>query len=499
VKHDHQQLAQILLDRRTKRRSLTAWARHCGYEPARHHKLIISRLEAVARGEIRRLMIIAPPGSSKSTFASILFPCFLLANKPDAAILCASHTVELAEKWGRRVRGLIADHGLTLGIELSPESKAAGRWSLTTPGEFLAAGVGTGIAGFRAHGVIVDDPTRSFEDSASPTIRDRNWSWFKADLRTRLRPNGFIVIIGTRWHHDDIFGRAIDEMNRGGEQWEILHLEAQCESNNDPLGRDIGQFLWDDDEKYPYAELLQREKLIQPPRNWSALFQGRPTPDTGDFFEENWLVNYDEYPRIAEMRIYGSSDFAVTSDGGDYTCHMIVGLDPQGRLYLLDLWRRQTAADEWVEKLCDLIRRWKPQCWGLESGQIKSAIGPYLRKRMIERSAYCRLKEFPSRYDKAIRARSIQGRMATSGLFVPTKAPWYSSFREELLQFPAGKYDDQVDALSLIGQMLDRLAPGQAADPEPEFLDMTRPVYLHPNGRFTNSLTLEDLWQVEGR
>src|SRR6516164_6176420 len=270
VKHDPQQLAQTLLERRTKRRSLTAWARYCGFEPACHHNLIISRLEAVARGEIRRLMIIAPPGSAKSTYASILFPCWLMANKPDAAILCASHTVELAEKWGRRVRGLIADHGLTLGIELSPESKAAGRWSLTTPGEFLAAGVGTGIAGFRAHGVIVDDPTRSFEDSASPTIRDRNWDWFKADLRTRLRPDGFVVVIGTRWHYDDIFGRAIDEMNNGGEQWQILHLEAQCEGNNDPLDRDIGQFLWDDDEKYPYAELLQREKLIQPPRNWSA-------------------------------------------------------------------------------------------------------------------------------------------------------------------------------------------------------------------------------------
>jgi predicted phage terminase large subunit-like protein len=161
--------------------------------------------------------------------------------------------------------------------------------------------------------------------------------------------------------------------------------------------------------------------------------------------------------------------------------------------------RRQTAADEWVEKLCDLIRRWQPQCWGVESGQIKSAIGPYLRKRMIERSAYCRLKEFPSRYDKAIRARSIQDRMATSELLVPTKAPWFTAFREQLLQFPVGKYDDQVDALSLIGQMLERLAPGQPADPEPEFLDMTRPVYLHPNGRFSNTLTLEDLWQAAGR
>jgi hypothetical protein len=204
----------------------------------------------------------------------------------------------------------------------------------------------------------------------------------------------------------------MDEMNKGGEQWQILHLEAQCEGNNDPLDRDIGQFLWDDDEKYPYAELLQREKLIQPPRNWSALFQGRPTPEKGDFFEDGWLVNYDEHPPVDRMSIYAASDFAVTADGGDYTCHIIVGLDPQGCLFLLDLWRRQTAADEWVEKLCDLVQRWRPRAWGLESGQIKSAIGPYLRKRMMERSAYCRLKEFPSRYDKAIRARSIQGRMA---------------------------------------------------------------------------------------
>jgi len=267
---------------------------------------------------------------------------------------------------------------------------------------------------------------------------------------------------------------------------------------HDPLGRDIGQFLWDNDEKYPYSELLQREKLIQPARNWSALFQGRPTPETGDFFEDGWLVNYDEYPRLEEMSVYGASDFAVTADGGDFTCHIIVGLDPRGRLYLLDLWRRQTAADEWVEKLCDLIQRWRPRAWGLESGQIKSAIGPYLRKRMIERSAYCRLKEFPSRYDKAIRARSIQGRMATSGLFVPTKASWFSAFREELLQFPAGKYDDQVDALSLIGQMLERLVPGRPAEPESEIVDWTRLVYSHPHG-FSNKLTLEDLWEAEGR
>jgi hypothetical protein len=143
----------------------------------------------------------------------------------------------------------------------------------------------------------------------------------------------------------------------------------------------FGEFLWDDDEKYPYAELLQREKLIQPARNWSALFQGRPTSETGDFFEDGWLVNYDEYPVVDEMSVYGASDFAVTADGGDYTCHIIMGLDSHGRLYLLDLWRRQTAADEWVERLCDLIRRWRPKAWGFGKRANKISNRPISAKK----------------------------------------------------------------------------------------------------------------------
>jgi hypothetical protein len=128
------------------RRSLTEWCELCGFIPARHHRLIIDKLERVARGEIDRLALFLPPGSAKSTYATILYPAWYLA-QGGAAIIAASHTAELAERWGRRTRNLIAEHAVTLGYGLSADSQAAGRWETTNGGEYFAAGVGGAITG----------------------------------------------------------------------------------------------------------------------------------------------------------------------------------------------------------------------------------------------------------------------------------------------------------------------------------------------------------------
>src|SRR5580704_19576012 len=138
-----QMAAETLLQRRKTRANLIEWCRYCGSEPARHHRLIIDRLERVARGEIDWLAIFAPPGSAKSTYASILFPPWYMA-AAGGSIIASSHTTELAEKWGRRVRNLIAEHHETLGTALASDSQAAGRWALTSGAEYFAAGVGTG-------------------------------------------------------------------------------------------------------------------------------------------------------------------------------------------------------------------------------------------------------------------------------------------------------------------------------------------------------------------
>lgn len=400
-----------------------------------------------------------PPGSAKSTYASILFPPWLMAST-GWNVLAASHTTELAEKWGRRVRNLIAEHSLVLQARLAEDSQAAGRWALTSGAEYYAAGVGTGIAGFRAKLGLIDDPIRSRQDADSELIRDRIWDWYINDFRTRLVPGARELLIQTRWHEDDLAGRALNHS-----EWHVISLPAEAEEN-DALGRKPGEWLWSDGD-YGYGEQLAELKRNTPARTWSALYQQRPAPEEGDYFRAEWLKPYIKTPPREEMQVYGASDYAVTADGGDYTVHAVVGIDPQGRMYLLDLWRKQAASNEWIEAFCDLVKEWKPLGWAEEQGQIRAGVGPFLDRRQSERGAYVTREQFPTRGDKAVRAQSIRGRMALDGLYVPEYAPWFAAFRSELLSFPAGKHDDQVDALGLIGQLLDQMVSGRAPEKKP--------------------------------
>jgi predicted phage terminase large subunit-like protein len=222
---------------------------------------------------------------------------------------------------------------------------------------------------------------------------------------------------------------------------------------------------------------------------WSALYQQAPAPEEGDYFKSEWLRPYDSHPDLKTLRVYGASDYAVTADGGDYTVHVVVGLDPDGKMYLLDLWRKQTSSDVWVEAFCDLVLKWKPIGWAEEQGQIRAGVGPYLDRRSRERRAFVARDAFPTRGDKAVRAQSIRGRMALDGLHVPHGQSWYPAFRSELLSFPAGKHDDQVDALGLVGQLLDKMLAGEP---------ISRPEPKEDNSGYSERETDEDdgLWMV---
>jgi predicted phage terminase large subunit-like protein len=150
----------------------------------------------------------------------------------------------------------------------------------------------------------------------------------------------------------------------------------------------------------------------------------------------------------------------------------------------LDLWRGQTASNVWVESWCDLVKMWKPYGWAFEQGQIKSGVGPFLEKRARERQTWTAIETFPTRGDKAVRAQSIRGRMEQMGLQVPIHEPWYADLRSELLSFPAGKHDDQVDALGLVGQLLDQMTGGRILKDElkiPQPSDSYRPAVEERN------------------
>jgi predicted phage terminase large subunit-like protein len=443
---------------------------------AKHHLLWLDRLQKVENGEIRRLMGLMPPGSAKSTYTSVVFPTHYLGRFRNHTVIVASYGSELPRKFGRRARSIVQQpvYKEVFEQELRADTTAADEWALTNNSEWMAAGILTGITGNRVDGVIWDDLIKGRDQADSEQIRQKTWEAYFDDLLTRKKPSSWEVGITTRWHEDDPAGRILPDQYNGesgwikckdGNDWYVVCLPAEAEREDDILGRRIGEILWPEWFTPAYFSSFKRNA-----RTWNALFQQRPAPETGDFFKSEWLKPYfeDQIPDRETLTIYGASDYAVTDKEGDYTVHMVVGADPEDRLYLLDLWRGRTSPDVWVEKLCDLIEQWRPMGWVEESGQIHSGIGPYIHKRLMERHLYVARTDFPPRAVKQVRAQPIRGYMAMVGLHVPVFKPWYPIFKAELMVFPAGRHDDQVDALSLLGQVLDRMIRGKAKSAPPE-------------------------------
>jgi predicted phage terminase large subunit-like protein len=335
--------------------------------------------------------------------------------------------------------------------------------------------------------LIIDDPIKSREVAFSESARQKLHEWFISDLLPRLRPNAKVVLISTRWHEDDLFGR-LAVTNR----YRVISLPAVAETEDDPLGRKPGEFLWSEDPRYPYNLFLEAQRESQLPSSWSALFQQRPAPEEGDYFRSDWFKPTTAMPARESLSIYGASDYAVSAGKGDFTVHVVVGLDPEGQLYLLDLWRRQADTAVSVDAYLDLAKQWRVIGWAQETGQINSAIGPFLRERMRTRNTYVATETFPTKGDKTVRAQSIRGRLAVGGIFVPTHADWWPDVRSELLSFPAAKHDDCADALGLIGQILDKMfAPSAPKPNEPPKVLSTDPALC--------SVTLGDLFTANER
>lgn len=360
------------------------------------------------------------------------------------------------------------------GVGLADDSKSAKRFhiegeaggyehSTSQRGAFYAVGVGGPLTGRGAHLLLIDDPVKNREDAESEVIRRKTKDWYTSTAYTRLMPGGRVVIIQTRWHEDDLSGWLLADHQHEG--WVVLNLPAIA---------DDGAALWP--EQYDVAA-LEKIKLAVGPRDWSALYQQRPTPETGDYFKKEWIHLVDHLPPLSSVMTYGGSDYAVTADGGDFTVHAVLGLSQSGDPWLFDVWRKQASSDKWVDAFCDLVLKWKPIGWAEESGQIKSGVGPFLLKQMMQREAYVAREQFPTRGDKAVRAQSFRGLIATRGLRIHKDAPFLTDLVNEMMSFPVGVHDDQVDALGLIGQLIDRMSNGNKPKAE-----KPKPIYAVEDG-----------------
>mgnify|MGYP003646668390 FL=1 len=268
------------------------------YIPAKHHQIEIEKLEQLESGKevdgrvLNRLLILAPPGSAKSTYASVMFPAWYLGKHPKHDVIASSQTQDLADRFGRRCRNLVASqvHKDVFGAGLASDQRAAGAWTTAGGGEYKAVGVAP-FAGRRGDLIISDDLIRGFKDADSATVRNSTWNWILGDLRPRMKPKAKWVYITTRWHSDDPVGRTLPDnwngksgwvMARDGEWWYVLSfvavIETEEEMEYDPCKRKMGEILW---PEWYTVKMLTQERRSQGRRNWNALYQQKPREEEG--------------------------------------------------------------------------------------------------------------------------------------------------------------------------------------------------------------------------
>lgn len=432
------------------RDSLIAFAQRTmpAYQPAAHHELIAKKLEAVERGEIDRLIITMPPQHGKTELASIRFPAWFLGRNPDKRVIGCSYAAALANSISRRARDIVAGDAWPFPNKLNPDAAAVAAWEVDRrDGGYSAAGVGGPITGKTADLLLIDDPFKNLEEADSANRRELVWLWYTATAYTRLRGRGAVVVIQTRWHHDDLAGRLLAAQGAGGDRWEVLHLPALAESN-DPLGRREGETLWP--AMHGQAVMEQRKTTVGT-RVWTALFQGHPSSEEMALFKRDWWKYYSTPPARFDRVILSwdmafkdtkSSDFVVGQVWGAKGADRFLLAQRRARLSFtatLDAVRKQAA--EWPVAGLKLVE--------------DKANGPAVIDTLkVEIPGLVAVNPEGGKYARAS-AVSPQAEAGNVWLPDPRIHPWVHDFVQECADFPTGVHDDQVDAMS---QALLRLA-----------------------------------------
>jgi predicted phage terminase large subunit-like protein len=445
------------------------------FELAYHHDLIVSKLEAVERGQISRLMIFLPPRHGKSLITSAIFPAWYLGRHPERHVIFSSYGQELSDDFGRRVRNFISDpihQAIFPNCGFSEDSTAAHRFNTVKGGAYYAVGRGGPITGRGADLLLIDDPIKDRDEVHSETIRKSLHEWFASVAYTRLMPGGAIIIIQTRWHEDDLAGWLLRE--HASENWDVLSLPAIAEQNE--KFRREGEPLWP--ERFS-LETLNRIRDTIGGAAWASLYQQRPAAAEGVIFKRNWWQVY-RLPLTVEMnRIVQSWDTAYKrGTENDFSVCTTWG-EAENGYYLLHLWRDRVEFPELKRMLASLAHQWKPNAILVED----RASGQSLIQE-LKRSTVLPLIPVKADSDKLTRAQAVTPLIEAGKIFLPESAPWRSDYIEEMAGFPNGRHDDVVDATT---QALNYLRE------EPQLLSMSLGYSMF--GPNSGELDKEAIWQ----
>ena len=416
------------------------------YQASRVHSYIAKHLEMIEARKIDRLMISVPPRTGKSELAAKSYPAFALGHRPDMEIIIASAGGDLSRDVGWSIRNIVKSRAYKAvfpGVTLEPDVQAAGRWRTRQGGSLFSIGVGSDVMGRGADLMVIDDAYGTLEDALSETVRERVWRWFTGTLLNRLNPGGAIVVIGHRMHEDDLQGRLLEQMKagEGADPWTVVRLPALAEED-DPLGRAVGEPLWP--EKFS-ARKFERDRAAMLARDWSALYQQNPVPETGGLFAAD-AIRLRTHTDDVTTWVRGWDLASTVKKTSDYTASVMLGFTRGKKVVIGDVKRMRGRPDEVANLIEDTawsdtrrVRIAIARDPGQAGAHQESFYTKLLSGFMVEFS--------PESGNKEIRARPLAVSI-NAGNCEMIEGPWNASFREELRAFPFGRHDDMVDAAS---------------------------------------------------
>jgi predicted phage terminase large subunit-like protein len=408
-----------------------------------HHRVIAQKFNDLAAKKINRLIINMPPRHTKSEFASYLLPAWMVGKNPKLKIIQATHTGELAIRFGRKAKNLIDSENYAKIFEtrLQEDSQAAGRWETQQGGEYFAAGVGGAITGRGADLLIIDDP-HSEQDAMSANAFENAYEWYTSGPRQRLQPGGQIVLVMTRWSKKDLTGILMDNQKKvKGDQWEVVEFPAIMDHG------DNKKPVW---PQYWSMKELESVKATLPAGKWNAQWMQEPTSEEGALIKREWWKKWDKEFLPDVTYVIQSYDTAfLKKETADYSAITTWGIfypEEGGKpnIILLDAIKDRFEFPELRREALEQYKYWQPDMVIVEQKASGTPLTHELRQMDIPVMTFT-----PSRgNDKHVRVNSCAP-LFEAGLIWAPDEQYAEEVIEECASFPYGDHDDLVDSMTM--------------------------------------------------
>ena len=435
-----------------------------------HHRIVAEKFNKLSTGELKRLIINMPPRHTKSEFASFLLPAWMVGRNPKLKIIQATHTGELAIKFGRKAKHLIdsEEYHKIFDTRLQEDSKAAGRWETAQGGEYFAAGVGGAITGRGADLLIIDDP-HSEQDAMSESSLESAYEWYTSGPRQRLQPGASIVLVMTRWSTKDLTSMLLKAQKEvKGDQWDVIEFPAIMEHESG--AKPVWPEYWSLDE-------LEKVKATLPVKKWNAQFMQQPTSEEGALIKREWWCRYkDDYIPPLQHVIQSYDTAFLKKESADFSAITTWGMfypnqDSPLNLILLDAVKGRYEFPELRRRALQQYKYWQPETVIIEAKASGLPLTYELRQMDIPVINFT-----PSKgNDKHVRVNSVAPLFESGMIWAPDQ-----KFAEEVIEecaaFPYGDHDDLVDSMT---QAVMRFRQGGLMKHPEDYIDPKLPPRKH--------------------